>query len=239
MIFIFTIFLIKHYYCLKMSFLNKINYYLNASYRRKALDKLQEQNKNLYQGIILDIGGRDRGKFRKPKEQVDKWIFADIEEKHNPDIVLDITNMHNIEIGSIDIINTMEIFEHVDKPVKALKECYRILKNTGIIIISCPFMFPIHADPYDFQRWTDVKWQNELKEAGFKLEKFIIEGRFFTVYADMYKYLIKTFPFFLRYPLYLTYPIIDLFVKLDKTEFIIKHKKLGKYHSGYFLIARK
>ena len=100
------------------------------------LDFLQEKYKNLYQGIVLDIGGRDRGKFRKPKENVEKWIFADINPNHNPDIILDVADMKQIESESIDVINAIELFEHVEKIKKGLRECFRVLKNNGIIIIS-------------------------------------------------------------------------------------------------------
>jgi len=43
--------------------------------------------------VVLDIGGRNRGKFIKPKDKVEKWIFADIESKHKPDIVVDVCDI--------------------------------------------------------------------------------------------------------------------------------------------------
>jgi hypothetical protein len=66
-----------------MAFLKKLNlqYYFWASYRRKILDDLLEGAKDYYKGIVLDIGGRDRGRLEKPKDRVKKWIFADIEKK--------------------------------------------------------------------------------------------------------------------------------------------------------------
>ena len=70
-----------------------IKYYFWATYRRKLLDKLLEENKSYYKGIVLDIGGRDRGKFKKPKDKVEKWIFADTEDRHQPDIVLDVSEV--------------------------------------------------------------------------------------------------------------------------------------------------
>lgn len=95
--------------------MKKLNYYLHSTYRRKLLDKLQKQHNSLYHGIVLDIGGRDRGAYKKPKNEVDKWIFVDIEAKHKPDMVLDVANMHELQDNSVDIINAMELFEHVEK----------------------------------------------------------------------------------------------------------------------------
>lgn len=132
--------------------IRNIQYYLGATYHRKILDKLLGKNKHYYQGVVLDIGGRDRGRFNKPKHKVEKWIFADIEERHNPDIVLDVCDMNQITSDSIDVINATEIFEHIENPEKGLEECYRVLKKDGVLMLSMPFLFPIHADPPDFQR---------------------------------------------------------------------------------------
>lgn len=216
-----------------------LKYYIWASYRRKRIDKLQEKYIDLYKGTVLDIGGRDRGKFEKPKNKVDKWIFADIEAKHNPDIILDVANMSNVETQSIDVVNAVELFEHVEKINEGIAECYRILKPDGKLIISVPFLYPVHADPFDFRRWTRTKWENELKKAGFKITDIEIIGRYFTVINDMKKTLIKSLPPVIRLFAYLLFPIFDIFNKLDETNFIKNHPKLGKYHGGYFIIASK
>ena len=219
--------------------LENIKYYFGTSYRRKSLDKLLEQNKHYYKGIVLDIGGRDRGKFQKPKNKVEKWIFADVEKKYHPDIILDVTNMIKIENGSINVINATELFEHVLNPEKGLKECYRVLKKNGVIILSMPFLYPIHNDVYDFQRWTEEKWKRELGKTGFKIEKFEIMGRYFVFLCDMKKDFINSLPTLLRRFCCLLYPLMDFLVKLDEAKFIKNNERLNKYHGGYFIICRK
>ena len=213
-------------------------YYFWASYRRKILDNLLEENKHYYKGVALDIGGRDRGRFKKPKSEVEKWIFADIEERHKPDVIFDVANMYKIKDETIDVVNAIELFEHVENPERGLKECYRVLKKDGIMFLSAPFLFPVHADPYDFQRWTEDKWKKELEKAGFKILKFEIMGRFFTVLADMKKTFVKSMPRLLRWVLCLLYPLLDCSVKLDNLKFI-KSDRLGKFHGGYFMILRR
>ncbi|MCF6240441.1 MAG: methyltransferase domain-containing protein [Bacteroidales bacterium] len=219
--------------------LSDFKYYLNSSYRRQILDKLLKKYEYIYKGIVLDIGGRDRGRFKKPKNKVEKWIFADIEPKHNPDIVLDVANMQNIETESIDIVNAIELFEHVEKINEGINECFRILKTGGKLILSVPFLFPVHADPYDFQRWTITKWEKELTKAGFKIEKTEIMGRFFTVKNGMNKTLIQSLPIIIRHIGYLLFPIFSLLNKLDNTNWVKNHPKLVNYHGGYFIIAEK
>ncbi len=218
---------------------NRVNYYFWATYRRKILDRLLEKNKHYYKGVVLDIGGRDRGKFIKPMDIVEKWIFADIEERHKPDVIFDVADMHKIKDETIDVVNAIELFEHVENPEKGLRECYRVLKKDGIMFLSVPFLFPVHADPYDFQRWTENKWKKELEKAGFKILKFEVMGRFFTVLADMKKTFVKSMPGVLRWFLYLFFPILDLLVNLDSLNFVQSHPFLGRFHGGYFIIDRK
>ncbi|MDD5738606.1 MAG: methyltransferase domain-containing protein [Candidatus Pacebacteria bacterium] len=213
--------------------------YFSFSYRRKALDKLLEKNKNYYKGIVLDVGGRDRGNFEKPKTKVEKWIFADIISEHNPDVVLDVANMQGIESETIDVVNAIELFEHVEQIESGLKECYRVLKKGGVMILSCPFLTPLHGDPFDFQRWTETKWKNKLKENGFVVEKFEITGFYFTILADFKKALIRSLPKVVSYFCKLFYPLLDLVISLDKTRWVLKNPKLNKFHNGYFIVVRK
>ena len=197
------------------------------------------QNVSEYEGVVLDIGGRDRGSFKKPKDKVEKWIFADIEAKHNPDIVLDVSEMSQIEDGSIDVLSAMELFEHVAKVNNAIAECYRVLKQNGKIIISVPFLYPVHADPSDFQRWTLFKWEKELNSAGFVIVKKEIMGRFFSVLNGMQKVLARSLPKGFKYIAYLLFPFFNALEKLDNTNWVKKHPRLGNYHGGYFIIAKK
>lgn len=216
----------------------KINYYLGASYRRKDLDRLQEKYKSIYKGNVLDIGGRDRGNFKKPKNQANKWVFADIEERHHPDIILDVSRMNNVGDETYDVISAMELFEHVTEPEKGIAECHRVLKKGGELVLSAPFLYPIHADPYDFQRWTKEKWKRELEKAGFKIDVIEEAGSFFSVLSGMIKDLNKSFSVF-KYVGYFFYPLLDMIAKLDNCNIILKKLGRDKYTTGYFIIAKR
>ncbi len=130
--------------------------------------------------------------------------------------------MTQISSNSIDIINAMELFEHVEDISSGLKECYRVLKENGVLLISAPFLYHIHADPYGFQRWTNTKWKNELTKLGFKIEKIFTMGRYFTVLGDMLKLLIQSFLKIYKYLGFLLFRILDRIVKLDKSFFVKK-----------------
>jgi len=59
--------------------------------------------------------------------------------------------MKQIKDESIDVVNTIELFEHVEFPEKGLRECYRVLTKGRVMIVSVLFLYPIHADPLIFK----------------------------------------------------------------------------------------
>ncbi|EKD56839.1 MAG: hypothetical protein ACD_58C00072G0005 [uncultured bacterium] len=215
-----------------------INYYFNTSFRRKSLDKLLKKNVHLFRGTVLDIGGRDRGNFKKPKISVQKWIFLDIQEKNHPDLVQDVANMHDVKSKTVDVVCAIELFEHVRSPEAGLNEIYRILKKNGTLILSCPFLFPIHGDPDDWQRWTESKWMLTLNN--LKFEKIYLQttGLFFTTLNDMLLTLLNDLPIPFNKLKYLFLPLLSFFTVLDRYSFTAT-KRLKNFHNGYFIIATK
>ncbi len=216
-----------------------IRYYIMTSYRRKLVDKLLEKHQEQFSGMVLDIGGRSRGRFIKPKKDVKRWVFADINPKHRPDIVLDVADMKEIENQSIDVISACELFEHVEHIERGLDECARVLKPGGRMIISVPFLYPVHADPSDYQRWTEFKWKEELTRRKLHIETCMVMGRFFTIMADYTKIFFVALPKPLNFFLLVISPLLDLFVQLDSLNLIQSHPRLGKFHGGYFIIVKK
>ena len=72
----------------------------------------------------------------------DNWneIRLDIDESVNPDIVGTLTDMQSVEARSVDAVYSSHNIEHIfphEVPV-ALSEFYRVLKEDGIVVITCP-----------------------------------------------------------------------------------------------------
>lgn len=55
---------------------------------------------------------------------------------------------------SFDTVIMLEVLEHLTDPLIALQETSRIVTTGGRIIISTPFLYPIHDAPGDYTRWT-------------------------------------------------------------------------------------
>lgn len=56
--------------------------------------------------------------------------------------------------GAFDTVVLLEVLEHLPEPEKAIREAVRVVKSSGHLIVSVPFMYPIHDAPGDYHRWT-------------------------------------------------------------------------------------
>ena len=67
-----------------------------------------------------------------------------------------------------DLIISTQVAEHVPNPDVYFRECYRLLKKGGRLIITTHGIWGEHGVPYDFQRWTDAGLRRDLAAGGFQ-----------------------------------------------------------------------
>ena len=66
--------------------------------------------------------------------------------------------------NSFDLVCMMEVLEHISTPHLAISEIYRVLKPSGTLIMSTPFLFGIHDAPHDYYRYTKYGLMYLLKD---------------------------------------------------------------------------
>lgn len=74
-----------------------------------------------------------------------------------------------LEDGSADTILMTSVLEHLEEPQRAISESRRLLGPAGHLIITAPFIWPLHAQPRDFFRYTPHSLRFLLEYAGFEL----------------------------------------------------------------------
>ena len=74
--------------------------------------------------------------------------------------------------GTFDVILSTQVLEHVEEPQAYLKDCYRLLKYGGRLILSTHGSYEDHSCPHDFQRWTVDGLRRDMAKAGFNGGEF-------------------------------------------------------------------
>lgn len=124
-------------------------------------------------GIVLDVGCADRWLEQNLGPDC-RYIALDYPEtgrymyKARPDIFGDASQLP-ISDASVDVVTMLDVVEHLFCPQEAFEEVARVLKPGGVVLVSIPFLYPIHDAPHDFQRYTAHGLAREIKIAGLKL----------------------------------------------------------------------
>ena len=137
--------------------------------------------KGLYQNVsklITNLNGKllDVGCGTKPYENicnVDEYIGLEIDDEGNrqhnyADVFYDGKTIP-FEDKSFDSILSNQVFEHVFNPNQFLKEINRVTKMGGRFLITVPFVWDEHEQPYDYARYSSFGLKYILAENGFEI----------------------------------------------------------------------
>lgn len=96
--------------------------------------------------LILNIGS---GVHRYRRDVINLDIFP----YEGVDVVADATALPFPE-DTADAMLCVAMLEHVPNPQKVVDEMLRVLKPGGQAYVFVPFVYPFHASPNDFYRWS-------------------------------------------------------------------------------------
>lgn len=72
--------------------------------------------------------------------------------------------------NSFDTVFSTQVLEHVYEHDEMIKEIYRVLRPGGHIILTVPFAWELHEEPYDFFRYTKHALKTLFEKQGFEIE---------------------------------------------------------------------
>lgn len=157
--------------------------------RRYIAKAIKENASHLNGGVIIDYGCGS-----KPYEsffQCDQYIGVDVETSGHPasgkkaDVFFDNGRMP-FDDAFADGVLASEVLEHVFDLRGCLRDIHRVLKPGGKLLATCPFVWPLHEEPYDYARYTPYALERELQSAGFKIIKLEQKGRPIEVLGQMW-----------------------------------------------------
>lgn len=121
-------------------------------------------------GRVLDIGCADRWAC-KVLPQGCEYVGLDYPLTGGalylarPDVFGDAARLP-FRDASVDTVVLLEVLEHLRRPDEALSEIARVLRPGGILLLTLPFLYPVHDAPHDYQRYTPFGLVREIESSG-------------------------------------------------------------------------
>jgi ubiquinone/menaquinone biosynthesis C-methylase UbiE len=90
-------------------------------------------------------------------------------DKNRVDVICLATDL-KFPDNEFDSVLCTQVLEHVYDHHTMMKEIYRVLKPGGHVILTVPFAWELHEEPYDYFRFTKHALKELFEEAGLKID---------------------------------------------------------------------
>ena len=156
-------------------FLNPVcsPYSLDSYHARHSIVMALMKVVPLFCGTVLDIGCGQmpyKSLILGAPSRADRYLGLDLAcnryYHYAPDLTWDGRTIP-LSDSSIDCAVATEVLEHCPEPSIVLSEVSRVLKPSGLLFATVPFLWPLHDVPYDEYRYTPFSLQRLLAAAGF------------------------------------------------------------------------
>jgi SAM-dependent methyltransferase len=71
--------------------------------------------------------------------------------------------------GSHDAVLCSQVLEHVFTPAAFVADLHRVLRPGGLLLLTTPFVWDEHSQPFDFGRYSSFGLASLLESAGFEI----------------------------------------------------------------------
>ncbi|MBL7810778.1 MAG: class I SAM-dependent methyltransferase [Bacteroidetes bacterium] len=126
-------------------------------------------------GSLLDVGCGDVPYYAWYKDNVSDitcidWPDSNLSIEHLDHIVDLNEPLTEFRNETYDTVLCTDVLEHVKKPGQLFSEMTRVLKPGGKLIVTVPYLYWIHADPWDYYRYSHFKLRDYCEENALKIE---------------------------------------------------------------------
>lgn len=137
--------------------------------RNRILDAVRQEVPRMT-GTLLDLGcGRQpyRALVTGEGSGVTHYVGVDVPSSRyfTRDVSWDGTHLP-FRDASVEQVLATEVLEHCPDPQRVLDEISRVLCPGGRVVITVPFLWPLHETPYDEHRYTSYALRRMLEAAG-------------------------------------------------------------------------
>jgi len=131
-------------------------------------------------GVLLDLGCGTQP-YRSLYANVFKHpIAADFDSRSRLDAKLDVRRLP-FRDDTVDVVLLTEVIEHVVDGTDVIREIGRVLKPGGMLLITWPFIYPLHELPHDYVRYSEFAMQSLASRQGLSIAVLERRGDFLCV----------------------------------------------------------
>ncbi|MBC7886428.1 MAG: class I SAM-dependent methyltransferase [Ferruginibacter sp.] len=190
-------------------------------------------------GVVLEIGAGGNHLKEDFKSMYGEWISLDYDLRSDSIDLRGDGQQLPFKNEMFDTIISIDVLEHVPNPEKFVAEMFRVIKPGGTVILSTPFFFYLHEEPFDFFRFSKYGLRTIFERHGFKVIDVIpiagviaIIGLLISIFVTrVFRFSRLLLKFFLKIN-----RLIQLKLLLPIDNRIDKKKKFAQ---GHFIIAKK
>ncbi len=146
-------------------------------------------------GKTLDVGSGSKPYFGLFQE-VTTYVGMDIEQSGHKHDLESIDVFYDgvtfpFEENTFDSLVFFEVLEHVFNPDTFFKQIKKVVKPEGYCLVTIPFVWGEHEQPYDFARYSSFGLKHLFEEHGFEIiehKKYLTDFRLIFLLINSYFY---------------------------------------------------
>lgn len=148
---------------LKKKSLHYIHLYFLMKDIKDAID-------NYSKGDFLDLGcgNKPYEVWYQPRSATQTGCDIIQSDKHRVDVICP-ANQLAFPDNTFDTVLSTQVLEHVYHQREVVQEAYRVIRPGGHLLLTVPFCWELHEEPYDFFRVTKYGLQKMFEDAGFSI----------------------------------------------------------------------
>jgi hypothetical protein len=127
--------------------------------------------------LVLDVGCGEQPFRRLIESSGRRYVGMDVVQNHTRTVdVLSTLENAPIPDRAYQIVLCTEVLEHVADIDAAFAGLRRSIAAGGAVVLTVPFIFPLHMEPYDFRRLTVHGVERLAADHGFAMESSVRLG---------------------------------------------------------------
>jgi SAM-dependent methyltransferase len=210
---------------------------------RSALYRGIKEHAPVMKGSVLDFGCGSKP-YEKLFSNVQEYIGCDVKISGHDHAQSKVDYFYDgkslpFENSRFDGVVAFEVFEHIFNLEDMLKEINRVMRPGGCLLISIPFAWGEHEQPFDYARYSSFGIAHLIRQSGFQILSQQKTGTFvLALWQLLIDYLLAVLPRQRKFQYFFQ---ITVFMPLTGLGLLLNRvlPKSDRYYCNSIVLAKK